>query len=510
MKKFVILAALMTLALFIGVAGTALRAEKAQAKPTDIVAFSPGICVAFTAATVGEDAAEDICLPPPTNPTGGLMNPDNVADLAVALGADADEVNNPDTYKVLSDATDAQLGQSGDASQVLWVLTIVTNDENVTLTADEGTWLSTILAAAEKSTVTCDAAAPLADEDCDNNGTSDDKVFVDMLIGNDIPDNDRGEATITALGAASGIDVSLDYTVVGLPDEITIKALKDTIQEESTTTDEGGSVCDLQYGTKFADLAALPDVTGLLATVVDEDGTELTSIAVDFEADESSTVSLALGGSSISVLSSGVVVAPDLGCGGSIGSADITASTDDIDDETTVTVVGGPDSLSLAAPAAIACNGTNTADVSATVLGSDGKPVGAGNKVRFDVFALGTATPIIAATDAKGVATTKVTPLSGITAGVTVLATVLAQDVVTTCPFIELPDTEASLVALQSECPGVVPFEPARIGTAATEIEANTLVPCQPAVAPTTPPVVIPTPLPTVTPPRTGDGGYLP
>ena len=44
MKKFTILAGLMALALFIGVAGTSLRAGTAEARPTDVISFSPDIC----------------------------------------------------------------------------------------------------------------------------------------------------------------------------------------------------------------------------------------------------------------------------------------------------------------------------------------------------------------------------------------------------------------------------------------------------------------------------------
>ena len=101
------------------------------------------------------------------------------------------------------------------------------------------------------------------------------------------------------------------------------------------------------------------------------------------------------------------------------------------------------------------------------MLDSDGKPVVAGNKVRFEVVALGIATPIIATTDANGVAKSTITPLSGVTAGVTVL--------------VEVVDN--------------------------TDIEGNILVACSPAVPIVAPPTVAP---PTVTPPITGDGGYLP
>ena len=143
---------------------------------------------------------------------------------------------------------------------------------------------------------------------------------------------------------------------------------------------------------------------------------------------------------------------------------------DSIDDEVDLTVVGAPASMTLAAnPPSIACNGTNSSEVSATLLDSDGKPVVAGNAVRFEVVALGIANPIIAETDANGVAKSTITPLSGVTAGVTVLVSVVDDDSTSR-------------------------------GTSSS--------PASPAVPSVVPPSTV-TP-PVVTPPITGDGGYLP
>src|SRR5450756_2102473 len=117
MKKFTILAGLMALALFIGVAGTSLRADKAEARPTDVISFSPGVCV-FLASAVdwdvavspvdfngdGDIGASDnatfVCVTIPMV-SGGLTNPANLAALADALGGDVDD---PDTYAALVDA----------------------------------------------------------------------------------------------------------------------------------------------------------------------------------------------------------------------------------------------------------------------------------------------------------------------------------------------------------------------------------------------------------------------
>jgi len=479
MKKFTILAGLMALALFIGVAGSTFRADKAEARPTDVISFSPNVCISF-----GEAADWDAVIAPADQNGDGLIGaldnaiwacqeigmgsglwyPPNLAALADALGGDVDD---PDTYKDLVDASAAQIGVDWHFGQWLWVLTFVTNDEPLHLDADEGIW---------DSTDTSQTDCPWADEDCDDNGTKGDGVVVEALYSEG--DADLGDAIVTA--TQSGIDVEMDYTVVGLPDDISIAATKTTLQEGAED-----SACDLG---DFTGSIANAQVTGLLATVTDEDGTELTGINVDWESSDEDVLHFALlqeddeftgvgEGDEIdlttSISSGGDVAAPQLGCGVDPGDVTVTATVledvdapTNIDDEIDLTVVGAPASMTLAPPPSITCNGVNNAEVSATHLDSAGKPVVAGHSVRFEVVALGIATPIIAKTDANGVAKSKITPLSGVTAGVTVLVSVVDDD----------------------------------------SIEGNILVACQPAAPPVVPPV---TP-PAVTPPRTGDGGYLP
>ena len=483
MKKFAILAGLMALALFIGVAGT-FRADKAEARPTDVVSLNPNVCIFLASGADwdadnavspvhfvdGVPAAGDIgaldnaiwvCSPA----AGGLDDPANLAALADALGGDVDD---PDTYADLVDATAAQLGEDNTFGQTLWVLTFVTNDDDVHLDADEGVWLSS-------GTSQTDCASIL-DDDCDDSAVDpddEDGVVVDLLDGDGVAD--IGDAIVTATQA--GIDVEMDYVVVGMPDEVSLAATKTTLQEGAAD-----SACDLG---DFTGSIAMAQVTGLLATVVDEDGTELTGIFVDWESDDADVLHFALAqeddpltdtgegdeiASTVSIASGGVVSAPELGCGVDPGEVTVTAFTtvdDTIDTDIDLTVVGAPASMTLAAnPPSITCNGTNSAEVSATLLDGDGNPVVAGNDVRFEVVALGIATPIIATTDANGVASSTITPLSGVTAGVTVLVSV-----------VDFP-----------------------------RIEGNVLVSCQPAVPPVVPPPVVPP----VTPPSTGDAGLLP
>jgi len=491
MKKFTILAGLMTLALFIGVAGSTFRTDKAEARPTDVISFNPDICAATVIAdliangtatvTVAAATAEasDLCY----LGAGGLTNPVHLNRLAdildgaglqdltpVAAADPVGAVDDPDTYAVLVDRSAAQLGSEGTTApggQQMWVLTMVTNtDADFALDADEGNWLSS-----GSSQATCS----FGDLDCGGGPVKGDGVVVNFLEGAGVAD--LGDAVITA--TQSGIDVEMDYTVVGPPDDVALTATKDTIQE-------GAADADCALGS-FTTAIAKPQITGLLAAVTDEDGTALTGIQVSWDSSDGDVVHFALvqngadeGDESLQTVtlsSGGQVSAPNLGCAGDAGTSTINADVlvwdvdefvaTTIDDETDITVVGAPASMTLAAnPPSIACNGVNSSEVSATLLDSAGKPVVAGNSVRFEVVALGIAEPIIAKTDANGVAKSKITPLSGVTAGVTVLVMVVDDDT----------------------------------------IEGNVLVACQPAV-PIVPPPVTP---PVVTPPITGDGGYLP
>ena len=92
--------------------------------------------------------------------------------------------------------------------------------------------------------------------------------------------------------------------------------------------------------------------------------------------------------------------------------------------ETSFNVSPAPVSMTLsAAPASIPCDGTTTSTVSAAVTDADGTPALSGTAVNFYSPILGTANPIDTTTNDKGIATTTITPLSGVTSGVTVTVT---------------------------------------------------------------------------------------
>jgi hypothetical protein len=471
MKKLVVLAGLVAVALLLGVAGTAVRSNDVQAKPSDIIGINPNVCVALiiddvadhtaldlngSGASDSEDDAIFVCHYIPAVVGSGLGVEANLAEVADILGGD---VNDPDTYADMTaySGSPAQLGENGD----LWVLTFVTNDQPVTLDADEGLWALNGL-----SSIDC---GTLADEDCNDDGVKGDGVVPALLEGAGVAD--RGDAQVDATQA--GVDVLLDYTVVGDPDDITLAAVPDETVQEGY---DSGDCEDLDLAD-FTDDIAEPEVNGLAATVVDDDGTELAGIPVAWESDDTDVANLNRAQTTTLATDAGTF-APNYFCGDETGTATIDASIDENgdeaiqsseqDDDIDVTVIGAPDAMTLtASPASITCDGVTSSTVSADLVDSDGNKVVDGTDVRFEVVALGIADPITATT-AGGSATSTITPLSGVSAGVVVLVTV--------------PDAD---------------------------LEANIRIDCAPAAPPVAPPPVVPTG-PAVVPPGTGDGGYLP
>jgi hypothetical protein len=310
--------------------------------PTDILAFSPNVCISLMRVieadcsgdfsyTIGEcDAA---C-------ADGADTADGLNDLARGLGAsvsatvgalpesaigacgdglDNDAVpdgtiddgcavgyNDTALWQDLNDLSGAQLGDYSVAAATqgkLWVLTFVTNDGALTLEADEGIWYSN-----GASNTNCGA---IADEDCNDDGITGDKIVVDMLLGNGVAD--RGDAELVA--TQSGVDVILDYVVVGDPYSMMLLASKSTLQQHATAT------CDV---AEFDTQVTLGDVAGLEAIVLDDDNMPLTGVTVGWQSSNSAAVDL---GASFSVsMQIASTAALNLACGDQPGKATITAS----------------------------------------------------------------------------------------------------------------------------------------------------------------------------------------
>jgi len=510
MKKFVVLAGLVAVALLLGMAGTAVRSNDAQAKPEDVITFSPNVCMAMTSVLEadcnndGDRTAADvvfcqsICY-------GGVATQGGLAALALILGVDVDhtiaakpvalpvaetlddcnngvdddgdtfaddgcpvpdDYNDPALFQDLDDLSGAQLGDTSTPANLngLWVLTFVTNDGAITFEADEG-----VFSPALTSAITCDGLpAPGDEEDCDGDGTKGDKIVVERLIGNGVADLGDSELVATQ----GSVDVIYDYVVVGDPEDITLALVPDgNVQEGVSAADcaDDPHLTPLDSSV-FTDGVAEPEKNGLAATVTDDDGTELAGIFVDWSSDDTDVANLNLVKSVTWALESGTIAA-NLFCGDEIGTATITGAVGTVaDDDVDVTVLGAPDAMTLtASPAAITCDGVNSSTVSAALVDSKGNKVVDGTEVRFEVVALGISYPITAKTaGGTGAAESKITPLSGVSAGVVVLVTVESAD-----------------------------------------LEGSIRIDCALPVAPPPPPPVSPTG-PTVKPPGTGDGGYLP
>jgi adhesin/invasin len=273
--------------------------------------------------------------------------------------------------------------------------------------------------------------------------------------------------------------------IVGEADEVTLIAFKDTVQTSGSSGDVADCVEDSDINDA-TDLLGEPNITVVQATVVDNDGTELARVSV-FDDDTLSNggvgssdndIAEPADGSPISG-TSGQTVVTDAGtafyqiiCGGTdTGEVTITAfiddgSTDGDNDSVTLNVVGEPANIALtAAPAQIACDGTATSTVPATVTDSEGNNVANGVAVNFSVVALGTANPINTSTT-DGTASSTITPLSNASAGVTVIVT--------------SGDAQSSI-----------------------RVDCSVPIPTQPTAVPSG------TPGGTIRPPDTGNGGYL-
>jgi len=244
-KKYVVLAGLFAVALLLGMAGTAVRTDTAQAKPEDVITFSPNVCIALTTSVLegdwdndgnydAADAAAGQAACAAGLSTGGSLNAlarvlgadvipvsgavettaqcgdglDNDADTVIDDGC-AKSINDPALFQDLDDLSGSQLGDTSTVAKLngLWVLTFVTNDEAITFEADEGVWSPALT-----SNITCDGLpAPADEEDGDGDGVKGDKIVVERLIGNAVAD--LGESELVA--TQGGVDVIYDYVVVG-------------------------------------------------------------------------------------------------------------------------------------------------------------------------------------------------------------------------------------------------------------------------------------------------------
>jgi hypothetical protein len=299
---------------------------------------------------------------------------------------------------------------------------------------------------------TCDTAAE--DPDCVSGNTGGDGVVVARLRANNaIANGSTGAITTPAtIIAPTGVGtVTLDqgstdfatikFKVVGEPRTLSFITLETKLQDGIT---DPATQCPLPTDANgFLGGNSLPTKSIVLAVASDIDGTPITGAIVNWSTSDKNIGVMAAPLTPTLDLGSFGFGAPNMLCGTTNpGTVSVTAKVSrDVNLGTTFvgavdpgaqlanlskdfTVVGAPASVTLAAdPATIACDGTATSKVTATVMDAAGNPSAAGQEVHFDVQTLGTSNPVVGKTDDKGVVTSDITPLSSLGNGVPVVVT---------------------------------------------------------------------------------------
>ncbi len=357
------------------------------------------------------------------------------------------------------------------------------------------------------------------DPDCDENGATEDDgiVIVKLMPG---ADPDRGPATVRVRQGMQ--EMEEEYTIVGEPHNIKLNVMETTIQD-------GASKCKVMTKTsEFVEYLSAPGTTIIQAIVTDDDGTPVTGGLVAFETDDENKATMAKPLTPTVDMQALGIGAPNTLCGtvdsGTITlTATITDGAEELgpgldgsanvgkDQEAEVTIQGMPTDMVLTAtPGSLVCDGTATSNVSAALTDAEGKPAIDGTPVRFNAKALGIVSPI-EAKSVSGAATTTLTPLSGVAKGVAVRATMALEpidwaDVLENYRDLIDPDL---LLDLEEHDKPITWRNVADEDLPLTDVqlEGSLLVECtESAAAPAVP--VAPT-APAISPPATGDGGYL-
>lgn len=319
------------------------------------------------------------------------------------------------------------------------IFTFVDDEKPVTLDTPSG--LTSLQAAMLETDYVCDTDGDTIglDNDCsDTVASNGDGVVVFHVLNFNAGRGD--EKTVNVLQEA--VQQSTTLTMVGIPDDIEIFVVEDTIATSGSVS--GSNSC--AANTDVSDDLALtqPNSTVAVVTLEDEDNTLVAmwpiSVGVSPPAEDPSIAQLGNNTNTLEGISGNTILTVDTGdpdllvgyytvvCGGSgTGETSIAVQslTDGSTDSADLTVTGAPASLALtAAPSEIKCDGSETSTVTVTATDSEGNAVVPGFPVNFTVVALGTANPINTETDENGQASTVVTPLSNSSAGVTVIVTV--------------------------------------------------------------------------------------
>ncbi len=387
----------------------------------------------------------------------GVLEPDDFS----SMDLDGNQVHQMDDW--------TGGGTSGQGS--LWIIAFVSNRAPVTFQTNVGTFVPPLTpnvpgdphpnSDAASQTWVCDnvvngAPGVLEDADCGTGagGTADGVVVARLRarFGDSIAD--IGPGTVTVRQSITNV-ATLAFNVVGEPRNVAFTTLESTIQNGITDLQAD---CNLPTDAAgFLEANSNPFKAIVLAKALDIDGNSVTGAIVNwtpsfgtdpvtkFKVFDGDTKSAGMAAPLTPTLDLGSFGfgAPNIICGttnpGTVtvkaelsktvvsGSNTLTLDPQGSDGVKTVDfkVVGEPASISAVAdPAAINCDGTSTSTITATVLDAAGDPVATGNEVHFDVQVLGTANPVNAKTNDKGVVTSTITPLAVGATGVPVSVTI--------------------------------------------------------------------------------------
>ncbi len=408
MKKLILVAAALTVAI-IGFGG--LKASTTYAHPAKLWLINEVVATEQESAALGTAVTD--C---DSTTAGNQAPPCNLADplqLATFLASGA----------TLDDAATASAGQVGTAGFTGPVFLVAQTDGSATDMTLNPKGLAVADTVAGDGLVHCAGLVGGADVDCAGGASGDDGYVVYTFVGGG--SNSVG-STVSVDVLQDLVSVSQDVTVVGIPHDFQAVAVLD-----KTTIQEGSSSCAL------TDSISNPTRAGVIATVADVDGTNLVGVPfiITFSSSSASTAKVSsIGGTGTTLLlPDGKTIAQyNVVCGVAPGDATLSvkipaayigAGSGNVTRTIDYKVTGVPASIALtASPAAIACDGSATSSVTAKVTDSAGNNVVDNTSVNFGVVALGTANPINTKTTA-GEASSTITPLSGATAGVTVIVT---------------------------------------------------------------------------------------
>ncbi|MGA2285804.1 MAG: Ig-like domain-containing protein [Dehalococcoidia bacterium] len=433
--------------------GTSVRPPAAHAQITKLMLITANNCLSLPGNVDWNGSGDidqgdgsfgfDVCS------ESGLEQ--DIGTLARVLGGDENHPVPSDFTKVdlaAGQIHEAPTSEPPPPDAQMYVLAFVTNDDPVEFYTSTGVFFDN-----GKSQLKCGSRPT---DEIDERACSQGAITVgpdNLVVAKWVPNGaKRGPGTITVRQDSD--EQTIDYTVVGQPDHISLKAFDTAIQANAP-------VCELFSDTPtFLESVTEPETSPLVATVTDSDGTVITGGQVEWSVsdclNDSCTESINNQGRasraslvipdplrfaftpSLNLQALGLG-APEVVCGGTdTGNVKITATLTDGSDvfpsqltldpdankgrsaSIILPVQSEPSGMTLSAdPATLVCDGTSSSTVSANLTDDASKPVVNGNLVHYSVKALGSVNPVDARST-SGAATTSLTPLSGAINGVVV------------------------------------------------------------------------------------------